>query len=157
MDDVEILADQFAGKIGIYVIGIEQRYSILQLVALCGQRAEQLLAGAPCGVMDQMTATYGAAGELLAILCRPADVAGSQALPSGLAVWGIDSGARHTVSGSPYRRARCASFIGKALLGLDVEYLAEVDRSELDVERLPELLAGAEFRGAIHSLWCSQS
>jgi L-arabinokinase len=114
-------------------------------VALLGQRAEQVLAGAPCGVMDQMTAAYGKAAHLLALICRPAEVAGSYPLPPGLAVWGIDSGARHAVRGTPYRRARCASFMGKALLGLDSEYLTTLTPRELEAERLPERMTGAEF------------
>ncbi len=114
-------------------------------VALLGQRAEQLLAGAPCGVMDQMTAACGEAAHLLALLCRPAEVAGSFRLPPGVAVWGIDSGARHAVRGEPYRRARCASFMGKALLGIDVEYLTTLTPWELEVERLPKRMTGAEF------------
>src|SRR5262249_1857250 len=43
-------------------------------LALVGQRAEQLVAQAPCGVMDQMTSACGDAGCLLALLCRPAEV-----------------------------------------------------------------------------------
>ena len=114
-------------------------------VALLGQRGEQLLAGAPCGVMDQMTAACGEAAHLLALMCRPAEVVGSFALPPGLAVWGIDSGARHAVRGAPYRQARCASFMGKALLGVDADYLAALSSRELDEERLPERMTGAEF------------
>jgi L-arabinokinase len=119
-------------------------------VALLGQRAEQLLAGAPCGVMDQMTAACGEAAHLLALSCRPAEIAGSFALPPGIAVWGIDSGARHAVRGATYRRARCASFMGKALLGLDADYLTMLSPGELDADRLPERMTGAEFlRGRV--------
>lgn len=114
-------------------------------IALLGQRGEQLVAGAPCGVMDQMTAALGEAARLLALICRPAEVAGSYALPPRLAVWGIDSGARHAVRAAPYRRARCASFMGKALLGLDGDYLAALSPRELEAERLPERMTGAEF------------
>lgn len=114
-------------------------------VALVGQRVEQLLAGAPCGVMDQMTVAYGEAGHLLALSCRPAEVIGSFALPAGLAVWGIDSGTRHAVRDAPYRRVRCASFMGKALLRVDAPYLTALGPDELAAERLPERMTGAEF------------
>jgi galactokinase len=113
-------------------------------LALLAQRAEQLVAGAPCGAMDQMTAVCGEAGELLALVCRPAEVAGSIALPPPLAVWGIDSGVAHAVSGVMYRRVRCAAFMGKALLGC-ADYLASLDPSDVDVARLPERLSGREF------------
>jgi len=114
-------------------------------IALLGQRGEQLLAGAPCGVMDQMTAACGAAAHLLALICRPAEVVGSFELPPGLAVWGIDSGVRHAVHGAPYRRVRCASFMGKSLLRVEDDYLTAVSPRELDAERLPERMTGAEF------------
>lgn len=114
-------------------------------LALLGQRAEQLLAGAPCGAMDQMTATFGERGRLLELLCRPAEIVDSIPLPPSLAVWGIDSGVRHAVAGGSYRRVRCAAFMGKALLGCRDKYLAELDPSRVKVERLPEQLTGEEF------------
>jgi galactokinase len=113
-------------------------------LALFAQRGEQLLAGAPCGVMDQMTATFGEAGHVLAVSCRPAEVVCSFALPPGLAVWGIDSGARHAVRDAPYRRARCASFMGKALLAVD-DHLTTLSPHDVEAESLPERLTGAEF------------
>jgi L-arabinokinase len=116
-----------------------------QSLALLGQRAEQLVAQAACGVMDQMTATYGEAGHLLALTCRPAEVTGVFALPRGLTVWGIDSGARHTVRDGPYRRVRCAAFMGKALLGSDAGYLAALRPEDVEAARVPECMTGAEF------------
>jgi len=114
-------------------------------LALLGQRAEHVFAGAPCGAMDQMTAACGRRGELLALLCRPAEIVGSIPLPPPFALWGIDSGVRHAVAGVRYRRARCAAFMGKALLGCDDEYLAALEPPGVDAARLPERLSGAEF------------
>jgi L-arabinokinase len=108
------------------------------------QRAEHVVAGAPCGVMDQMTAARGEAGRLLAILCRPAEILASLALPAPLTVWGIDSGVAHAVAGDGYRRVRCAAFMGKKLLGVD-GHLAAADPSEIDAELLPERMTGREF------------
>ena len=114
-------------------------------LALISQHAEQLFADAPCGSMDQMTAAYGERGHLLLLLCRPAEIARSIPLPAPLAVWGIDSGIHHAVAGADYRRARCAAFMGKRLLGCAHEYLAALDPSEVDPEQLPERMTGAEF------------
>src|SRR6185436_20897713 len=36
------------------------------------QQAENLVVGAPCGVMDQMASICGEPGRLLALLCQPA-------------------------------------------------------------------------------------
>src|SRR5205823_6892483 len=67
-----------------------------ELAFLC-QRVENLIAGAPCGVMDQMTAACGEADRLLTLLCQPGELQGTIKLPDELAVWGIDSGIRHSV------------------------------------------------------------
>ena len=56
------------------------------------QQVENLIVGAPCGVMDQMAAICGEAGSLMALLCQPAEFQGGVRLPDELGVWGIDSG-----------------------------------------------------------------
>ena len=114
-------------------------------LALLGQRAEQVFAAAPCGPMDQLAVMHGEAGCLLPVLCRPAEILEALHLPSPLAVWGIDSGLRHAVSGDAYRRVRCAAFMGKALLDTDVAYLAELDRDHVAVDELPESVLGIDF------------
>lgn len=114
-------------------------------LALLSQQAEQLVARAPCGSMDQMTAACGRAAHLLTLMCRPAEVIGSFPLPPGVAVWGVDSGARHAVRDAPYRHARCAAFMGKALLDCRTEYLSALHPSDVELERLPESMTGAEF------------
>lgn len=114
-------------------------------LALLGQRAEQLFAAAPCGPMDQLTVMHGEADCLLPILCRPAEVMEALRLQPPLAVWGIDSGLRHAISGDAYRRVRCASFMGKALLDGDAAYLTELHPGRLAADRLPERLLGIDF------------
>ncbi|MFI5184268.1 MAG: galactokinase [Vicinamibacteria bacterium] len=137
-------------------------------MALLCQRAENLVAGAPCGVMDPMTATCGRSGELLSLLCQPAEVLGQVPLPPELEIWGLDSGERHAVSGSDYTSVRVGAFMGARILadlaGLTVRpgppgepvaisdgpwggYLANVSPSEWEtfVGRIPETMAGTEF------------
>ncbi len=80
------------------------------------QQVENLIAGAPCGVMDPMTAICGEAGSLLALLCQPAELQGQVALPSNLGVWGIDSGVRHAVTGADYGAVRVGAFMGYRIL-----------------------------------------
>jgi galactokinase len=135
---------------------------------LC-QRVENLVAGAPCGVMDQMTAACGEEGRLLALLCQPCEVRGHVSLPPELSVWGVDSGVRHSVGGSDYGTVRTAAFMGYRIIadiaGLrahegDVEgrvkiedprwhgYLANVSPVEFEesyAPRLPARVSGAEF------------
>lgn len=50
-------------------------------IALLSQRVENHVVGAPCGVMDQLSSTLGEAGELLALLCQPAEVKGQVRIP----------------------------------------------------------------------------
>jgi galactokinase len=114
-------------------------------LALLAQRAEQIFAGAPCGAMDQMAVMHGEEGELLALLCRPAEIVASVPLPPGLAAWAIDSGLPHAVSGDAYRRVRCAAFMGYALLECATGHLAELDRDDVDARLLPQRMLGADF------------
>jgi galactokinase len=116
----------------------------IERLVLLAQRAEHVVAGAPCGVMDQMTAARGEVGRLLAILCRPARIVASLSIPAPLTVWGIDSGVTHAVSGKGYRRVRCAAFMGKKLLGIE-GHLAAAAPSEVAAARLPERMGGREF------------
>jgi L-arabinokinase len=138
-----------------------------ELAFLC-QKVENLIAGAPCGVMDQMTSACGVADELLALLCQPGELLAPVKLPAELAVWGIDSGIRHAVSGADYGTVRTAAFMGYRIIadlaGLPCEllapgrmqitdeiwrgYLANISPQEF-VDRfaahLPQQISGAEF------------
>lgn len=122
-------------------------------MALLCQMVENLVVGAPCGVMDQMTAVYGEPHKLLALLCQPAEVQGMVTIPEELAVWGIDSGIRHAVSGADYGSVRVGAFMGyrilQTLAGADWGgYLANLTPSEFEqfyARQLPEEMSGADF------------
>ncbi|MGQ9697142.1 MAG: GHMP family kinase ATP-binding protein, partial [Armatimonadota bacterium] len=86
----------------------------LQLARLC-QIVENRVAGAPCGIMDQVTSALGRENELLALLCQPHEVLGTHRLPAGCHLLAIDSGVKHSVGGSRYTRARTAAFMGLAI------------------------------------------
>jgi galactokinase len=85
-------------------------------LALLAQTVENEVVGAPCGVMDQMTAVCGEQGRLLALLCQPAELQGTIALPEELTVWGLDSGVRHAVSGADYTSVRVGAFMGYRMI-----------------------------------------
>ncbi len=150
-----------AGLLGTPIDGAE-------LARLC-QVAENRVVGAPCGIMDQMTAALGRADQLLALLCQPAEVRGFVPLPPGVGFWGIDSGIRHAVSGSDYTGVRAGAFMGYRIIAdfaglrptdpgpdgamrfddpLWNGYLANLSPQEfadLYAARLPETLRGDEF------------
>jgi galactokinase len=139
--------------------------------AILCQRIENLVVGAPCGVMDQMTSSCGSEGQLLPLLCQPAILESRFPIPRGLAIWGIDSGQRHQVSGADYTEVRVAAFMGYTIiarsLGLPIQpgpepgkirvddavyrgYLANVSVESFEREhasRLPERLSGDAFLG----------
>jgi L-arabinokinase len=137
-------------------------------IALLCQLVENVVVGAPCGVMDQMTAACGQQGTLLALLCQPAEIQPGVSLPPDLEVWGIDSGVRHAVAGGEYAAVRAGAFMGYRMIaeraGLRVEsaglgrthvadprwqgYLANISPSEWEMDyrdALPEAIQGAEF------------
>ncbi len=97
-----------AGLYGLEISGKE--------AALLCQKAENTIVGAPCGLMDQMTVACGQAEHLLALRCQPAELEGNIKLPAELAVWGLDSGIRHAVSGSDYTSVRVGAFMGYRLV-----------------------------------------
>ena len=139
-----------------------------ELAFLC-QKVENLVACAPCGVMDQMTSACGEQDRLLALLCQPGELRGSVALPEELEVWGIDSGIRHSVGGADYGTVRTAAFMGYRMIAaaaglnvrdagavgrVDVEdprwrgYLANITPGEFEslyASGLPARMSGAEF------------
>jgi L-arabinokinase len=122
-------------------------------VAVICQVVENRVVGAPCGIMDQMTAACGQANQLLALLCQPAEIQGQVALPAELSIWGLDSGIRHAVSGADYGSVRVGAFMGYKMLqvmaGQDWGgYLANLTPSlfvQHYEQQLPVRMTGADF------------
>jgi L-arabinokinase len=117
------------------------------------QQVENLIVGAPCGVMDQMASICGETGSLMALLCQPAESQGSVRLPNGLGVWGIDSGIRHAITGADYGAVRVGAFMGyrilAALAGLRVTPGQRAGHVQVDDPRWGGYLAnvgGETFR-----------
>jgi len=135
------------GLVSAFGIRLEPR----QIALLC-QKVENLVAGAPCGVMDQMTSLLGRDDSLLALLCQPAELLPSVRVPDEIAFWGLDSGERHSVGGASYESVRAGAFMGYRMIA-EVQdrwqgYLANLTPSEFEREymlRLPEEMSGAEF------------
>jgi galactokinase len=121
-------------------------------IALLCQVAENRVAGAPCGVMDQMTCVFGDEHGLLALLCQPAELQPSVPIPEDVELWGLDSGERHAVGGSDYGAVRAGAFMGLRILSehlpLAADYLANVAPEEFErvcADCLQEEMSGDEF------------
>ncbi len=121
-------------------------------IAFLSQRVENAIAGAPCGVMDQMTAACGEADRLLALVCQPGELRGTISLPNELTIWGVDSGIRHSVAGADYGIVRTAAFMGYRIISelaqTDKKYLANISPAEFENDfaaHLPRQMLGEEF------------
>jgi L-arabinokinase len=120
-------------------------------MALLCQKVENLVAGAPCGVMDQMAAAVGTDDSLLALLCQPAELQAPVRVPSEIAFWGLDSGERHAIGGTSYELVRAGAFMGLRILGDQDRwngYLANITVPEFErdfLHRLPEEMTGQEY------------
>ncbi|MFP4502431.1 MAG: galactokinase [Candidatus Hydrogenedentota bacterium] len=97
-----------AGALGVTLDG--------RTLALYCQMAENLVAGAPCGVMDQLTSACATRHHLLSIRCQPAEIEGQVRIPDGVGIWAVDSGIRHAVSGADYDAVRVGTFMGWRIL-----------------------------------------
>ncbi|KAL2505942.1 L-arabinokinase [Abeliophyllum distichum] len=85
-------------------------------LALLCQKVENLVVGAPCGVMDQMASACGESNKLLAMVCQPAEVLGLVEIPPHIRFWGFDSGIRHSVGGADYGSVRTGAFMGRKII-----------------------------------------
>ena len=109
-------------------------------LAVLAQMAENLVAGAPCGLMDQLSSHLGQKNKLLPLICQPHQVDKPISIPRGINFSGIDSGIRHAVSGASYSDVRAAAFMSYSIIALSEGATAEdLDHARVsaDWSRLP--------------------
>ena len=85
-------------------------------LAVLAQKAENYLAGSPCGLMDQLASCFGQAGSLLPIQCQPDRLFSPIPVPAEVNFLGLDSGVRHAVSGASYTDVRTAAYMGYSMI-----------------------------------------
>lgn len=99
------------------------------------QKAENLVVGAPCGLMDQLASFFGENNKLLPILCQPDKTHNLVEIPENLYFVGIDSGVRHSVGGASYGEVRTAAFMGYSIIaqksGISKERIQEISSDEM--------------------------
>ncbi|HEU4858886.1 MAG TPA: hypothetical protein VFT15_03580 [Chitinophagaceae bacterium] len=88
-------------------------------LAVLAQMAENRVAGAPCGLMDQLSSHLGKKNKLLPLICQPHQVDKPISIPRGIHFSGIDSGVRHAVSGASYSDVRIAAFMSYTIIALN--------------------------------------
>ena len=109
-------------------------------LAVLSQMAENRVAGAPCGLMDQLSSHLGQKNKLLPLICQPHLVDKAISIPRGINFSGIDSGIRHAVSGASYSDVRAAAFMSYTIIALNEgATVEELDRARTtgDWSKLP--------------------
>ncbi len=139
-------------------------------IPFIAQKAENLVAGAACGLMDQLTANTNKKNKLIPIICQPHTVFHPIDIPDQIYFIGINSGVSHAVSGASYSDVRTAAFMGYTMIALnsgatlrDLEvaketsdfsglpyggYLANISPSEFEqkfLSMLPDTINGEAF------------
>jgi L-arabinokinase len=134
------------------------------------QWVENVIAQAPCGIMDQAAVVLGETGHVMPLLCQPCCPFPLVRLPQDLEVRAIDSGVKHSIAGMACENARAAAFMAYRMI-CDWENLAVTQDdsgfiprfkdsrwngylSNLSVSlfrsrfehRLPEFLSGADYK-----------
>jgi galactokinase len=116
------------------------------------QRVENLIVGAPCGLMDQLACYLGEPKKLLPIHCQPDQVEESIPLPVDISFIGIDSGIRHSVAGASYGDVRCAAFMGYTI----VANLFGSTQEELRLAKASNNFFSLPFRGFLCNISVEQ-
>ena len=144
--------------------GLRGRVDPIRLAVMC-QWVENHLAGAPCGIMDQVTSCAGEPDSLLRLICQPHELQPPLHLPEGVQVVGMNTNVKHNVGGGAYGITRCAAFMAHAMILARIReagraagrelvgdptrgYLANLNPDDyrgLFRAHLPEYMDGSEF------------
>jgi L-arabinokinase len=117
-------------------------------LAVLAQMAENLVAGAPCGLMDQLSSHLGQKNKLLPLICQPHQVDKAVSIPRGINFSGIDSGIRHAVSGASYSEVRAAAFMSYTIIALKEGATVE----ELDNARTSDDWSKLPYKGFLANI-----
>lgn len=142
---------------------------------LLAQKAENLVVGAPCGLMDQLSVYLGAKNKLLPLVCQPHTVFDPVPIPDGITFVGIDSGVRHSVGAASYTDVRTAAFMAYTIIALKENatieqlnyakeqndtsqlpfkgFLANISPSKFEknyLNILPKVISGKDFLNQYH-------
>jgi len=116
----------------------------LQLAKLC-RRAENEFVGVNCGLLDQVSSTFGRKDQAIFLDCRNETVE-TVPFPSGVALLITHSGVKHALVGGEYNQRRQQCFDAAARLG--ARALRDVTNAQLEAGK--SSLAPLEYRRALH-------
>ena len=94
-------------------------------IARLAQIVENRVAGAPCGIMDQVTAVAGTSTKILSILCQPDKILECVAYPANVSFVGIYTRTLRSTASTAYIDTRIGAFMGLTILKEAFESEAE--------------------------------
>ena len=114
-------------------------------LALAAQRAEQLYAGANCGIMDQLSSVYGQKDHALLIDCRSLEITPVKLNLPEYAIVVCNTNVKHDLASSAYNERRAECELAVTLLRRRLPHIRSLrDVTESDMEQhedaLPERL-----------------
>ena len=129
------------------VAGLTGTVADRDLALLC-QKAENVYAGAPCGIMDQSIAVMGRAGQALLLDCRDGATRHIPFNDPSLVLLVADTQVKHTIGdgGYPARRVQCQ----EAAVALGVALLREATLAQVEQAQAAGKLHGKQYVRARH-------
>ena len=85
-------------------------------IARLAQIVENRVAGAPCGIMDQVTAVAGTSTKILSILCQPDKILEFVSSPLNVSFVGIHTKVQRSTASTAYIDTRIGAFMGLTIL-----------------------------------------
>jgi len=117
---------------------IDRTLDPAQKALLC-QRAENEIAGMPCGIMDQFVSVMGREGHLLLLDCRSQETAHVPMADPSVSVLIANTGVQRELVVGEFARRRACCEEAACALGVDTLRDATLEWLEAARDRLPEL------------------
>ena len=99
-------------------------------IARLAQIVENRIVGAPCGIMDQVTAAAGTSTKILSILCQPDKILEFVSCPLNVSFVGIYTKVRRSTTSTAYIDTRTGTFMGLTILKSAFSSEADLDAEE---------------------------
>ena len=107
-------------------------------IARLAQIVENRIVGAPCGIMDQVTAAAGTSTKILSILCQPDKILEFVSCPLNVNFVGIYTKVRRSTTSTAYIDTRTGAFMGltilKAAFSAEARHHDDPDRATSESE-----------------------
>lgn len=101
------------------LMALNQLYNLelgMMEIARLAQTVENQIVGAPCGIMDQVTAVAGRSTKILSILCQPDEILEFVSCPSNVSFVGLYTKVRRSTTSTAYIDTRIGTFMGLTIL-----------------------------------------